>query len=202
MRKFVVKDKKQNTRLQTLSRSFYVFLLICFAIVSAFFVYRVIEKKYIYPLGFKEIVIEYADKYELDRALVFAVIQVESSFDKNSVSKAGAEGLMQITPTTASYIAKKLGKEKYDIFNERTNIEFGCYYLRYLFNRFYYTDTVICAYNAGEGNIKYWLKNQEYSLDGKTFIKVPYKETEEYRNKIQRSYKKYKQLYENILDKI
>ncbi len=160
-----------------------------------------VTKKFVYPLEYKELVIEIADSYGLDRALVFATIRVESSFDKNAQSKKGAKGLMQITDRTAEFIAKAHGLEEYDIFNERVNITFGCYYLKYLYDRFSLLETVLTAYNAGEGTVRGWLNDKELTDDGIALKEIPYKETREYVKKIVKSFEKYKKLYGNILDK-
>ncbi len=162
---------------------------------------RYVERKYIYPLEFFDTVKLYSNEYQLEQALVFSVIKVESSFDKKAISQRGAIGLMQITPSTAEYIAGMLNEKGYDLTNERVNVKFGCYYLRYLIDKFKVVDSALCAYNAGEGNVSNWLKEKEYSIDGKTLQNVPYKETKEYIEKIHKSCKKYKQLYQNILDK-
>lgn len=164
-----------------------------------FFAYAI--NRYLYPLKYKEIVFLYADLYGVDRALVFATIKEESSFDKNAKSNKGAVGLMQITLSTAEFIAKKLGESDYDLLNENTNIKFGAYYLGYLLDKFKVVETAICAYNAGEGRIRGWLKDSEKSKDGITLTYIPYKETREYLEKIVKSFEKYKKLYGNILDK-
>ena len=102
---------------------------------------------------------------------------------------------MQLTPATAQYVAKMKGQTEYDIYLPQTNLDFGCYYLKYLLVKFKNTDTAICAYNAGEGNVLLWLKNKDYSLDGKTLRKIPFKETSEYLKKVNLAQKKYKKIY-------
>ena len=177
-----------------------VFMAIIFTISSINF-FAFIINRYLYPLKYKEVVIENADLYGLDRALVFATIKVESSFDKNAQSNKGAVGLMQITLSTAEYIAKRLNINEYDLQDENINVRFGCYYLRYLIDKFKNIETAICAYNAGEGNVSKWLKDSDYSDDGITLKTIPFKETEEYLKKIVKTFEKYKKLYGNLLDK-
>ena len=143
-----------------------------------------LEKKYIYPIKYKEEVYCYAEEFSLNPNLVFSIIKAESGFNKNAVSEKGAKGLMQIIDGTASYIAKLLGEKEYDIFSPNTNIRFGCFYLRLLLDKFYEEKTALCAYNAGEGKVNNWLKNKEYSADGVNLILSPYKETEQYIKKI------------------
>ena len=108
---------------------------------------------------------------------------------------------MQITDKTAEYIAKKLGATNYDIFNVDTNVNFGCFYLKYLYNRFNNMKTALVAYNAGEGNVALWLMYKSLSDDGKTLKEIPFLESREYLNKIEQNFAKYKKLYINILDK-
>ncbi len=180
---------------------FALILVLVFFASSLYIVLKQMIKTYVYPLGYKEEVFYYADSYCLDKALVFSVINVESGFDNMAKSRAGALGLMQITESTGQYIAKMLGEKDFDLFNPQTNIKFGCYYLGYLFKQFKSVDTVICAYNAGEGKVREWLANDEYSIDGFTLSSIPYSETKDYLSKIKKTFSKYKELYENILDK-
>lgn len=174
------------------------------AIIVAVFILTfglIAVNKHLYPLKQKELVIKYADEYLLDRALIFAVIKVESDFENTAVSKKGAIGLMQIKNQTGEYIAMLLGEKTFDLTNAETNVKYGCYYIRYLIDRFKNKYTAIIAYNAGEGNVSAWLKNKRYSKDGVSLISTPFNETNEYLKKIKKSFSKYKKLYPNILDK-
>ena len=191
----------KNKLLKALYRIMLIFLAVCWLFIGLFFVTRVVKRQYIYPLEYKQTVFTYADYYGLDRALVFAVIKTESNFDKNALSNKGAKGLMQITDNTAKYIAQKLGAENYDVFNEETNVNFGCFYIKYLLNRFNDLELAIVAYNAGEGNVSLWLSDRKNSQDGKTLQKIPFKETREYLEKIKVNLNNYKKLYGKLLDK-
>ena len=154
-----------------------------------------------YPIKHEKEITNISKQYELDTALVFSVIKVESNFNTSAVSKKGAIGLMQIKPDTAKYIADLKGVSEYDLLDAKTNIDFGCYYLRYLLNKFEVLETALCAYNAGEGNVNLWLVNEQYSKDGKTLEKIPFRETERYVNKTKRARVKYEKLLSNIVDK-
>lgn len=79
----------------------------------------------------------------MDHRLVAAVIQVESNFEANAVSSAGAQGIMQIMPQTQ----KDLGLSS--PFDYRLNIEAGVRYLRIQYDRFRRLDLALAAYNAG-----------------------------------------------------
>ncbi len=201
MRSNCFKGDKLNKAVKILDRIMSVILALFLITLTFGWCKIFIEKKYVYPLKYQDVIFEYSNRYELDKTLVFAVVKVESGFNSKAVSSAGAVGLMQLTPDTAEYIAKKLKVEKYDLTDADTNVWFGCYYLDYLYQRFNSMNTVICAYNGGEGNVTKWLSNKEYSNDGKTLYNIPFKETQEYLEKIQKSYKKYNKLYGNILDK-
>lgn len=154
-----------------------------------------VEKNYIYPLKFQAEVNEFSEKFSIDKALIYAVIKVESSFNENAKSVKGAKGLMQITDSTAEFIANKTGVKEYDLFNAKTSIGFGCWYLRYLMNKFSSLTSALCAYNAGEGNVYAWLNDKNYSLDGENLVKIPFNETREYVNKIEKAYDKYRKIH-------
>ena len=129
-----------------------------------------------------------SNKYGVDKHLVLAIIKSESNFDKDALSKRGAIGLMQIMPSTAEFISEKLKiKDSYNLYDYKTSIKFGVYYLSYLKQKFKDEYKIICAYNAGEGRVENWLK-----LGVLTNSKVPYKETKTYLKRVLRRKKLYK----------
>ena len=89
-----------------------------------------------------------AKKYQIDAALVHAVILAESQYDAGAVSPTGASGLMQLMPDTV---------ERYkvaDVFDPKENIRAGAQYLRDLLKLFDNDlELAIAAYNAGEGAV-------------------------------------------------
>ncbi len=87
-------------------------------------------------------------KYGIDESLIKAVIQQESDFNPNSVSSAGAKGLMQLMPQTA----QSLGIT--DSFDINQNVDGGTKYLRQMLDTFGDTSLALAAYNAGPGNVK------------------------------------------------
>lgn len=155
---------------------------------------------YFYPLKFSDEVIEYSLKFNVDPALVASVINVESGYNENAISSKGAKGLMQIIPSTGKWLSEKINEE-YDeelLLNATFNIKLGSYYLSYLIERFEDEKVAICAYNAGQGNVKEWLKNEKYSKDGKILIEIPFEETKNYINKIEKNYRYYKNRYSKL----
>ena len=151
-----------------------------------------------YPVQHVEIIHKYADEYGLDRSFVFAVINAESRFNENAVSRAGASGLMQIMEDTAYWLAPQAGLTdfSYDqIFDPDVNIRLGTYYLSMLIRWFGSAELALCAYNAGPGNVWAWLENPEYSSDGETLDFILFAETRNYVNRVL----EYQRVYEFIL---
>ncbi len=100
-------------------------------------------------LMFYPIILEAAERYKVDSAIVKAVIFAESGYNPNAISKKGAKGLMQLMPTTAS----ALGVE--DSFDPVQNIDAGVRYLKELMDQFD-GDIVLAlaAYNAGSRKVR------------------------------------------------
>ena len=157
--------------------------------------------KVLYPYNYQQAIVEHSEKYSLDPKLVAAVIKAESNFYVFAKSKKGALGLMQITPSTGKWIAKKLGYEKFDeemLYNPETNIRFGCWYIDYLSKHYDYNfKYVFSAYNGGEGNVDKWISSETIGGDVSNVEDIPYPETKKYVKKITMNYKIYKALYED-----
>jgi soluble lytic murein transglycosylase len=114
------------------------------------------------PLRHEDIIRQQAREKDLDPALIAAVIYQESKF-RDQTSHAGARGLMQITPETADFIAKRSGGTAFtreDLATPQINISYGSYYLRYLLDRYDGdTELALAAYNAGETNVDRWVRD-------------------------------------------
>lgn len=145
---------------------------------------------------YEDLIIQYAKKSDLEPAFVAAIVWTESGFDTDAESKAGAQGLMQIMPETADWIAGKLDLDDPDVNDPETNIKMGCWYLSYLWDRFDgEQDTVAAAYNAGHNTVNKWLNDSDYSADGAVLDSIPYAETQNYVKKVSIAYKVYTTLY-------
>jgi len=97
---------------------------------------------------YDRIIERHSDKFGVDPILVRAVIQVESNFDPNSISRRGARGLMQLMPETA----QRYGVMK--IFDPEENIRGGVHYLADLIQMFPHDlPRALAAYNAGENAV-------------------------------------------------
>jgi soluble lytic murein transglycosylase len=112
-----------------------------------------------YPLRYDGIVRAHAQNYNLDPALLAAVIYTESKFDASARSDAGAIGLMQLLPGTARGIAVRTGGNAFvvdDLYVPELNVRYGAWYLRNLLNRYDDERTALAAYHAGQGNVDSW----------------------------------------------
>jgi len=164
-------------------------LVISIVIVICFILYVVMDRKIRYPIKYIELVNALSISYNVDSALVFAIIKTESDFECEAKSSAGAVGLMQLLPSTALYISDLIDYDKkIDLFNPICNIELGVAYFSYLFAKFENLKYSICAYNAGEGRVHEWVKSGQIN-------NIPYKETKEYYEKVMFAYN----IYQNIL---
>jgi len=98
---------------------------------------------------FHPIILEAADRYEVDLALIKAIIMVESNYNPNAISRRGARGLMQLMPGTAEALG--VG----DSFNPEHNINAGVRYFKKLLDQFDGdVKLALAAYNAGSTKVK------------------------------------------------
>ena len=106
-----------------------------------------------------------AKHYNLSVSMVLALIDAESSFKFTAHSHKGAVGLMQLLPSTASFIAKREGIAQYrtrkDLRNPTLNLELGIAYLAYLKNRFPSSIHYIAAYNLGPNTVQRKLASED-----------------------------------------
>lgn len=159
-----------------------------------------------HPLVYADYIYGYSSYYDLDPALVSAVILSESSFDPQAESRLGARGLMQLMPDTAEWIAHKLDEDDetytFDkLYDPEVNIRFGTWYLGYLSRRFDGDPTkIICAYHAGQGNVDAWLANPAYSKDGVTLDVIPMENTETYCSRVLKARAVYQKYYFPVPD--
>lgn len=153
-----------------------------------------------YPRKYSQYVEKYANEYNVDELLVYAVIKAESNFKCDATSNSDAKGLMQLMDTTAneisSNIATDVSFESSQLFDAETNIKIGVKYLSELLEKYEGNLYVsIAAYNAGIGNVDRWIKEGTIKADGSDIENIPYKETNNYVRKIMRDYGIYQELY-------
>ncbi len=128
-----------------------------------------------YPLEYEHIVRGHARQYDLDAALLAAVIYRESKFDANARSSSGAIGLMQLLPETAEGIAQYTGGSRFevgDLYDPEINVRYGSLYLRRLLRKYEDERLALAAYNAGQANVDGWI------AEGRE--EIPFPETREF----------------------
>jgi soluble lytic murein transglycosylase len=142
-----------------------------------------------YPLAYEHILRGRAANYDLDPALLAAVVYVESRFDPNARSEAGAVGLMQLLPETAKGIAQRTGGTRFvvaDLLDPELNVRYGAWYLHTLRDRYRRLELALAAYHAGQGNVDRWLR------DGG---RIAFPETRAYVGEVQRVRRVYADAY-------
>jgi soluble lytic murein transglycosylase len=146
-----------------------------------------------YPLSYEQIVRGHARNYDLEPALVAAVIYQESKFDTHATSDAGAVGLMQLRPDTAKGIALRTGGSRFrveDLTNPEINVRYGSWYLRHLVDKYGDEQTALAAFNAGQGNVDSWRR------DGKG---IAFAETRHYVDRVEELKQIYREAYASEL---
>ena len=154
----------------------------------------------LYPRKYSEYVTYYADKYEMDPLLVYAIIRTESGFDPSAHSNADAVGLMQITETAFHWLHAKLAPAEdlsfESLYDPETNIRFGCYYWACCLERYDQDiSTAAASYFSGWTTVDTLLQDSAYSSDGVTLHTFPYDGMEQYVHKILKNYEAYQKLY-------
>jgi len=168
------------------------------AIVLAFGPLQNAVREITLPLRHEDVIRQQSDQKGVDAALLAAVIYQESKF-RDQTSHAGARGLMQITPNTAAFIAKRTGGvqfEQGDLATPQINISYGAYYLRYLIGHYEGNkELAIAAYNAGLANVDRWVAKAGGPGAFDTVKNIPFPETREYVRGVESKQKDYRDNY-------
>jgi soluble lytic murein transglycosylase len=168
-------------------------LLVVMAVSSSWF------WKFLYPYHHEEIIQAAAEQNGIDPLMVAALINVESKFRTEDVSRVGAVGLMQLMPETAAWVAQQSGiaySGTEALADPAVNIRLGSWYLAYLNKQFKGNwVAVVAAYNGGEGRVNRWISTGEWDGSLDTSDKIPVGETRHYVQRVFFNYEKYKKLY-------
>ncbi len=155
-----------------------------------------------YPAYYSEIVQSYAKKYHLDENFIYSVIRQESMFNAHAFSRAGAMGLLQLMPKTASAVAKRIGAPEFikdELWNPDFNLHLGIYHLHETLLEFKQDFILtLSVYNAGKPITMKW-KKEKKNLAMEEFVEeIDYSETRNYIKIILANYWMYKQLYPSM----
>lgn len=153
-----------------------------------------------YPQDYWESILSYARKYGQDPYFIAAVVREESQFSPGALSHAGARGLMQVMPTTAEWVAKRIklcGFDRSKLFDADTGVNVGTWYISYLMKQFKGDPLLVAAaYNAGPDAVTAWLEKVGSDRDRDAFVEeIPYAETRGYVKKVLRNYGEYLRIY-------
>ena len=146
-----------------------------------------------------------ARKYNLDPDLLFAVMRVESVYQRRIISHAGAIGLMHIMPRTGRLIADKLGMRETcasDLLDPHYNLELSGWYFSSLLERMDgHLPLAIAGYNGGPHNVRRWIREFGDHIPLDAFLeRIPFRETKRYVRRVLGYYAEYKSLRGESLD--
>jgi len=154
-------------------------------IVSSERMHGVVDLAQRYPMPYPELMTATSAPLGMDPAWIYGLIRQESRFMEDIRSNAGAIGLMQLMPTTARYVAHRIGFENYRtdrIADVGVNLRLGTEYLKMVFDdQDGQALLASAAYNAGPRRVRKWRAALARPLDGAIFVEtIPINETREY----------------------
>jgi len=147
-----------------------------------------------YPPAYMDVIDAAAQANDIDPLLILSIMREESRFAPEARSPAGALGLMQLMPQTASRLSPHADvslKHSEDLYDIRTNIYIGSYYLKFLIKTLNSVPSAVAAYNAGEDAVKNWMSAGQYRSADEFIEDIPYDETRNYVKKVLTSYFEY-----------
>lgn len=152
-----------------------------------------------FPTPYRDVVSSYARALDLEEAWVYGLVRQESRFVVDARSSAGAQGLMQLMPSTARQVARRLrlpGFQRHHVISVDTNINLGTYYMRQLLDDL--DNQIVLAsagYNAGLRRARAW--RAERPLEGAVYVEsIPFTETRDYVRKVMGNTMYYSRLFD------
>jgi soluble lytic murein transglycosylase len=142
-----------------------------------------------FPTPYRRTLSELAQSFGMDQAWIYGLIRQESRFVEDARSGSGAQGLMQLLPRTAGYVARRIGLQDYrpSRINEAdVNLRLGISYLKLIYDD-QGTEALLAsaAYNAGPRRLRQWRSTLRTPMDGAVFVEtIPLNETRNYVQKI------------------
>jgi peptidoglycan lytic transglycosylase len=189
--------RRSGVRRRTLGTLLALAFVVLIAVLIASGVNHAVDKLGL-PLTNASTIRKQAAEKRLDPALIAAVIYAESKFEPRE-SSAGAEGLMQILPETAYFIAHLSGGSAFtasDLATPSINLAYGSYYLRYLLDHYDGDEMLaVAAYNAGLANVDRWVARAKANGGELTVAAIPFPETRAYVERVQGAQREYRSAY-------
>ena len=146
-----------------------------------------------YPPAYPVAVLGSAKRDSLSAALLWAIMRQESAYQRAARSKAGAWGLLQLLPSTASRLNGSPVTET-ALTDPDLNVRLGARYLRGLIAEFGDPRAAMAAYNAGEEAVRRWLRDRPV-VDDLWVELIPYRETRDYVKQVYTIWRRYEALY-------
>ena len=157
--------------------------------------------KLAYPMPYKDPLLTYSFKHEIDPYLLAGLVRQESEFSASVISRSNAHGLAQIMPATGRDLARRLGIKGYTnnmLFQPAVSLQMGSYYLGSLINSLGGNlEQALASYNAGKGRVTQWLERGKYNDPAEFVESIPFNETRGYVQSVRRNAGIYKRLYGN-----
>ena len=155
-----------------------------------------------FPAPFRAQLTRHAQAVGIDETWVYGLIRQESRFIMDARSVVGAQGLMQLMPATARYVARRVGMTDFSAarVNELdVNLRLGTSYLRFVLDDLDgHPALASAAYNAGPGRPRQWRSTLPRVVEGAIFAEtIPFNETRDYVKKVMSNSVYYAALFEN-----
>lgn len=155
-----------------------------------------------FPAPFRDAMVQYSAPLGLDETWVYGLIRQESRFIMDARSSVGAAGLMQLMPSTARYVARKLNVADYSpsrVSERDMNLMLGTGYLKMVLDDLDGNPVLAtAAYNAGPGRPRAWRSTLDRPVEGAIFAEtIPFTETRDYVKKVMSNSVYYAALFEN-----
>lgn len=151
-----------------------------------------------YPRPYSATVRAAGEEFDVDPLLIWAIMRQESGFDPGAFGYAGERGLMQVLPSTQTWIAGELGEDisPGDAFTPQANVRMGAWFLDFLLD--YYDGDLtlaVAAYNGGAGNVDSWREDPLVSSRDDFLRWMGFGQTREYLERVSLYYRVYQKLY-------
>jgi soluble lytic murein transglycosylase len=176
--------------------------LVAIAVIVVLPTFKKAVNELMLPLSDADVIRQQAADKHLDPALIAAVIYAETKFDART-SPTGAQGLMQIEPQTAEFVARRSGATSFtlaDLSTPQVNIAYGSYYLRYLLDHFRGDEMLaLAAYNGGEANVDRWLAQAHADGHALSVDEIPFPQTRAYVLRVEQAQNDYRRTYAHQL---
>ena len=178
--------------------------VVALLVIGAVLMLRPVEhvQQTMYPVKYREAILESCERHGVSPYLVCAIIKCESGWREDVVSGAGATGLMQVMPSTATSLVN-LGYVDASAYPPENlqdpliNIEYGCATLEFLSRQLESEEQIIAAYNAGINTVLGWLA-EPGSIPFQE--RIVYPETAAYLTRVLDAYGNYKTIYDEGLN--